>query len=244
MPESQSSPWVRLRAAVTAKPSRAQLIVGVLLAAVGFAAVVQVRTTHEDDNYAGARRGDLVQLLDSLDAANDRLDQQSDQLTATRNRLRTASQKSAVAEAETRKEADNLAILAGSVGAHGPGVEITIQDADKAVTASPLLNAVEELRDAGAEAIQINGTIRVIAQTSFVDTTSRTVRVDGREVSRPIVIEAIGSAQTLRQAVLFRGGLADEVEALGGQVSVRAKEKVDVTALAESRDPEYAQPAP
>ncbi|MFY0408251.1 DUF881 domain-containing protein [Solicola sp. PLA-1-18] len=230
----------RLRGALLGTPSRSQLTVGVLLAVLGFGAVVQVRSASQDDDFSGARRGDLVQLLDSLDAANQRVDEQLRELTATRNRLRSAGESNQAAEAESQAEAGTLGILAGTVPVEGPGVVITIQDEDEAVSASTLLNAVEELRDAGAEAIQVNGVSRVVAQTYFVDVDGQ-VRVDGRELTRPFVIEAIGSASTLREAVVFRGGLADQVESLGGSVEVDERDRVEITALAERRDPQYSR---
>lgn len=240
MPEE--SGWRRLRAALTGRPSRAQVVVGVLVGVLGFSAVVQVRSNDADEDYSGARRGELVQLLDSLSAASERLDQDLSDLTATRNKLRSNSQRNKIAEKEAKREADNLAILAGAAPAEGPGVVITIEDEGRAVTASTLLNSIEELRDAGAEAIQINGVARVVAQTYLVDS-DRGIRVGGRELTRPFVIEAIGSSKTLRQAVLFRGGLTDQVEALGGTVEIEERDEVEVTALAESREPEYAHPA-
>lgn len=233
----------RLRAALTARPSRRQVASALALAVLGFGAIVQVRTTSEDSTYDGARRGDLVQLLDSLDAANDRVDQQLRDLTATRNRLRSSSERTRAAEKESRSDANTLGILSGTVAATGPGIVVTITDEDEAVSSSTLLNAIEELRDAGAEAIQINGVSRVIAQSYFVDVDGK-VRVDGREMTRPFVIEAIGSGQTLKEAVIFRGGLADLVNELGGKVEVEVRDKIEVTALAESRDPEYAQASP
>lgn len=242
MSDQQQSGAQRLLAAAFARPARGQVVAAVLLAILGFATVVQARTTSEDDSYAGARRGDLVQLLDSLDAASDRLDQQLAELTETRQRLLTTNRRAQVAETEAQRDADNLAILNGTVGATGPGVVVTIEDNDNAVSSSTLLNAVEELRDAGAEAIQINGVSRVVAQSYFVDDGDK-VRVDGRELTRPFVIEAIGSATTLREAMIFRGGLADQVEALGGSVSVAVRNSIDITTLAESREPEYAQPS-
>jgi uncharacterized protein YlxW (UPF0749 family) len=240
--DQQQSGAQRLLAAAFARPARGQVVAAVLLAILGFATVVQARTTSEDDSYAGARRGDLVQLLDSLDAASGRLDQQLAELTETRQRLLTTNRRAQVAETKAQRDADNLAILNGTVGATGPGVVVTIEDIDNAVSSSTLLNAVEELRDAGAEAIQINGVSRVVAQSYFVDDGDK-VRVDGRELTRPFVIEAIGSATTLREAMIFRGGLADQVEALGGSVSVAVRNSIDITSLAESREPEYAQPS-
>ena len=45
---------------------------------------------------------------------------------------------------------------------------LTINDPDNKVTAALLLDALQELRDAGAEAVQI-GDVRVVADTWFAD---------------------------------------------------------------------------
>ncbi|MFI5428401.1 DUF881 domain-containing protein [Aeromicrobium sp. UC242_57] len=134
-----------------------------------------------------------------------------------------------------------LAILAGSVGATGPGIEVTISDPDKQMDASALLDAVEELRDAGAEVIAINGVARVVAQTYFLDTEDN-IRVGGREIKRPYRIEAIGDADDLAQAVRFPGGLVDSVENRGASATVTKLDKVTITALADQKSPEYARP--
>jgi uncharacterized protein YlxW (UPF0749 family) len=144
---------------------------------------------------------------------------------------------------EARAEATTLAILTGTVPATGPGVVIRIDDPDGAVGAATMLNAIQELRDAGAESIEINDSARVVAQTYFADRDG-SLTVDGDPLRPPYVIDAIGSPPTLSVAVVFPGGLEDEVRALGGTVEVQQVEAVDVTSLAEQRTPEYAQPAP
>ena len=50
-----------------------------------------------------------------------------------------------------------MAILLGTRPAHGPGVEVTITDPQHELKAEDLLDVVEELRGAGAEAIQFGG---------------------------------------------------------------------------------------
>ena len=54
--------WARLRQAITARPSRAQLLGGLLCGAVGFAAVTQVRLS-QDDLLGQASRNLLPRLL-------------------------------------------------------------------------------------------------------------------------------------------------------------------------------------
>lgn len=223
------------------KPASSQLVVGLLLAGLAFAMTVQFR--HKDPaDYSGVRKGDLIELLRSLDAANERITTQVTELTTTRDDLLGSTKKSAEAESQARKRANDLGILAGSVGATGPGIQIRIDDPRKKIDAAAILDAVEELRDSGAEAMVINGTARVVAQTYFLDDVG-SVRVGGREIKRPFIIEAIGDPSTMAEAVRFRGGLSDKVQTRGGTLTVSTRDKITITALADIKRPEYAQPS-
>lgn len=216
------------------------LLIGGLIAVLGFGMATQFVQDDATD-YTSVRGVELVELLKSIDAANERLGTQIEDLTQTRDELLSSTRRSEDAEEEARKRSDQLAILAGSVGATGPGVAVTIDDPDEAVSANQLLDAVQELRDAGAEAIAINGTARVVAQTYFLDDEGSVV-VGGREVKRPFVIEAIGDPPTMSEAVRFRGGLIDRVSNAGGKATVEERDKVTITALADVKGPEYARP--
>ena len=60
-------------------------------------------------------------------------------------------------------------ILVGKTDVYGEGVEVTLSDGDYSdVNASHLIDLVNELRYAGAEAISING-IRILAMTDIVE---------------------------------------------------------------------------
>ena len=73
----------RLREALF-RPSRAQLVVGVLLAALGFAAITQVRTNNTDNTYAGYREQDLVDVLSALAGTSQRAQNEINQLEVDR----------------------------------------------------------------------------------------------------------------------------------------------------------------
>ena len=223
------------------RPSFPLVTVGVLLGILGLAMVAQINEKDTDD-YSNVRGEDLVELLKSLDAANERIGTQIDELTATRNGLLNSTQLSEKAEKQAKLRAEQLAILAGTSGATGPGVEVVIDDPNKDIDASALLDAVEKLRDAGAEAIAINGVARVIAQTYFLDDDDE-IRVGGREIKRPYRIEAIGNASTLDGAVRFPDGLIDGISTRGGTATVTKQDKVTITALADVKAPEYARPS-
>ncbi|HET7173432.1 MAG TPA: DUF881 domain-containing protein [Nocardioidaceae bacterium] len=231
----------RLLDGLLGRPSRGQVIVAVLVMLLGFAAAVQMHITHTSNDFAGQRRQDLVDLLDSLSSAADRADAQISELQRTRSKLQSQSRAKAAALAEDRRRLQVLGILAGTLPATGPGVIVTIDDPRGTVSAAAILNGIEELRDAGAEAIQINHRVRVVASTYVTDGDGGII-VDGHQLAPPYVIDAIGSAHTLGQAVVFPGGLSDDVSALGGKVSVQQAGKVVVSALHRAVTPEYAQP--
>jgi uncharacterized protein YlxW (UPF0749 family) len=220
---------------------RGQLVVAVLLAALGFAAVVQVRLTHTQDDFGGQRREDLIDLLDSLSAASDRARSQIDTLQKTRSDLLSSSERRQAAIDEGTQRLEVLEILAGTVPAVGPGVTITVTDPENAVTAAALLNGIEELRDAGAEAIEVNDVLRVVASTSLTDDDG-VITGDGIALRPPYVIDAIGSSHTLSEAVVFPGGMSDEIKQLGGEVTVHQSDRVEVGALHTLEEPQYSRP--
>lgn len=221
-------------------PPLSRVIMALLLAGLAFAITIQISDDGKDD-YASVRGEDLVELLKSLDAANERLGTQIDELTETRNGLLNSTQRSARAKEQAKLRAEQLAILAGTTGATGPGVELVIRDPGKKIDAPSLLDTIAELRDAGAEAIVINGVARVVAQTAFLDDEDQ-IRVGGQEIKRPYRIEAIGDSQNLAEALGIRGGVVDRVAIRGGSATINKKDKVTITALADVKSPEYAQP--
>jgi uncharacterized protein YlxW (UPF0749 family) len=231
----------RLAYALRARPSRAQFVVALLLCALGIAAATQIRLTHSDDDFAGQRREDLVDLLDSLSSATDRARTQLDDLEQTRNELQSSSARRAAVLEEGQQRLAVLGILSGAVAATGPGVTITIDDPRGSVQAATLLDGIEELRDAGAEAIEINDSVRVVATTSFIDGDGEII-VDGETLRPPYVIDAIGASHTLSEAVVFPGGLSDDVERDGGTVTVKEADVVEVGSLHPIEQPQYAQP--
>ena len=240
-PDEPTTGRARLLAALKKPGSRGQLAVATLLAIVGFASVVQVKATEEDDVYSGMRQEDMIQLLNSLAAASERAENEIAQLEQTRSSLRSDTDNGRAALEAARQQADVLGILAGTLPTVGPGILVTVEDPTGAVGIDQLLNGLEELRDAGAEAIEINDTVRVIAQTSLEDGQNG-VLVDGQELSPPYTIEAVGDPHTLAQGLDFTGGFTDDIEAVDGKVLVKQADTVEIATTREPARAEYAEP--
>jgi uncharacterized protein YlxW (UPF0749 family) len=206
--------------------------------------VMQVRINTADDTYTNARREDLIQLLDGLGSESRRLEGEISQLERTRTSLQSGADTQRVAREEAEKRVQVLSILAGTVPAQGPGIRMRIADPDRKVTPDVLLNAVEEMRDAGAEVIEVNDSIRVVASTWF-GSDAQGLLIDGRPVSTPITIEVIGEPHSLQEAAQFRGGIVSEITGprIGGQVDIEQLNRVDVQSLHAAKPNQYAQPA-
>jgi uncharacterized protein YlxW (UPF0749 family) len=223
--------------------SRGQVVAAVLLAVLGFAAVVQVRANGRDDNFVGARQGDLIALIDTLTVATDRAQSDIADLERTRNSLQDNAAARETALGEARRQADTLGILAGTLPAVGPGVRVTISSPVGAVGTDQMLNAVEELRSAGAEALQINGKVRIVAQTGLADGPDNGLLVDGVALQPPYVLDAIGDPDTLATATAFSGGLVDEVRQVGGRATVEKLDELQIATTSKLPAPRFAQPA-
>ncbi|HSN11408.1 MAG TPA: DUF881 domain-containing protein, partial [Propionibacteriaceae bacterium] len=138
------------------RPSASQIVLAAVLLVFGVGVGTQLTTKAVDDPYATARRADLIQLLDTATTETSRLEAEIAQLKTTRDKLQSGVDGAKVAQAEAQNRLDSLAILNGTVGATGPGIRVVVYDPAQKVSASTLLDAVEEFRDAGAEVIEIN----------------------------------------------------------------------------------------
>ena len=231
--------WRGLAARARSGTSRAQVLGAVLIAALGFALVVQVRQ-NSDQGLSALRQSDLVRILDDVGDRRDRLASEQSDLQAQLGDLTSGTSGSQAAIDAARARLQALGILAGTIPAEGAGIEVFISDPGSVVRAAQLLDLVQELRDAGAEAMQI-GAVRVVASTAFTDAAGG-VSVDGQTLRAPYIVLAIGESQTMATALGIPGGVVASLPA-GARATVAAREQVTVSALHSLRAPQYARPA-
>ncbi|MGK5631234.1 DUF881 domain-containing protein [Streptomyces sp. URMC 123] len=230
----------RLRAGLwPPRITRAQLTFAILLFVLGLGLAIQVRSTSDSGALRGARQEDLVRILDELDDRSQRLEDEKRRLEDQRRELETSSDQAEEARKQTVQREQQLGILAGTIAAQGPGITITVSDTAGKVTANKLLDAIQELRAAGAEAIQIND-VRVVANTYFEDVGGG-VRIDGKKVSQPFRFKVIGKPQDLEPALHIPGGVVQTLEKEQATVTVARAEKIIVDALRPGERPDYAR---
>jgi uncharacterized protein YlxW (UPF0749 family) len=211
---------------------------------LGIAIVTQVRENKSGDSLETARPADLLVLLDSLRQREATLNTEVAELQNTLNSLRASgnSDQAAIQSAQAKLAA--LSILVGSVGATGPGVTLAIDDPGPGVAPEALLDVINELRAAGAEAIEVNDahqSVRVGVDTWVVGVPG-SLTIDNQAFSPPYSILAIGDPPTLAAAMNIPGGAEDSVKRVGARMTVQQSERVDVTTLRQPKQHQYAQP--
>ncbi|MFG3711578.1 DUF881 domain-containing protein [Micromonospora sp. NPDC049460] len=237
-PAAAGSPWRRV--------SSAGVMIAVLLALLGFTLVVQLKTTSTDPTVAATRQEDLVRILYDLNSREVRLRQDIAALEESQRQLRSGEQGRQAALDEATRRADELGILAGTLPATGPGLAVRFEAGEKPISASRVLDAVQELRGAGAEAMQISGgdraSVRIIASTYFLDGENGSLVVDGRRLTGPFTITVIGDPATMRTALNIPGGVVASVTGDGGKLIVEDREAAEVSALHAPIKLEHARP--
>lgn len=184
-------------------------IIFLILAILGFIVTVQIRST------VGLQR----QSSEALD-----INKLKDQLDV---KIKTGEDyKAQIAKLETEKEAflkaspvnstninlknelDHLKLISGLTDVTGEGIIITLNDAevpesnalmDYIIHDSDILNVVNELRIAGANAISINNE-RIIA-TSEQLCSGPTIKINNNRYAVPYEIKAIGDSNVLYSAL-------------------------------------------
>ena len=236
--EPFSLPAARPRRSVASGP----VLVVVATAVVGFLLVGQLGTRHRFSQRLQAEsEGDLARILASLTDEADSLRDEISDLKLQLVNLRNSSREDGTADLAAREQLKALSVLAGTVAVTGPGLTLAVEDPDGAVTYDILIDTVQELRDAGAEAVAIND-LRVGVASSLAQKEGR-VLLDGSPLSPPFRVTAIGQASTLEGGLKIPGGVLDTLDALRGvRAEVQRSAKLDVPALTRAPSFRVARP--
>jgi uncharacterized protein YlxW (UPF0749 family) len=176
------------------------LVVGVLI-------VGQLRSQTRPQELTALSAQELSSLIETLSARNREL---RAGLSETRDRLREytlADARGSGAREVTEEDLARIAAFAGLLPVEGQGVVIEIDGALDAIAANDLIN---ELRNAGAEAIAVDD-VRITARSVAVHG-ARAIEIDGEEIGRAFTIQAIGSPEGLMSSLQRPGGIISQLE--------------------------------
>lgn len=236
-----SGGWSKLGHAMRPQLTRSKLLAGLLCALLGFALAVQVSQTQEQQ-LSSLRQSDLVRLLDEVTQRANELEERVATLQSTRDELKSGSGQQQAALELAQKQSESQGILSGRLPAEGTGIELSIVEPGQPLTAPKLFNILEELRNAGAEVIEVNG-VRLVTSSYFEDRDGGIV-VDGQKITSPYRWKVIGDPSTLETALEIPGGAMATVRTAGAVPTITQKELVTVDATREPQAPQFATPVP
>ncbi|MDQ1499555.1 MAG: hypothetical protein QOD57_1025 [Actinomycetota bacterium] len=213
------------------RPLAAKALVALSVGVVGFFVAAQLGTTRRSPEHLAAEsESDLTRIFASLNEESAALRDEISQLRLELAALQSSAERDQLARDAAERQLSDLQILAGVVPARGPGVAVHITDPKGAFEFQLLLDLVQELRDAGAEAIAVNG--RRVGGTTAFSRQHDAVTVDGQEVQQPYDVLAIGDPATLEVGLRIPGGAVDTLDALDGtKVGVERRSDLRVPAL-------------
>jgi uncharacterized protein YlxW (UPF0749 family) len=221
------------------RPFAVALRVAIVVACglLGFILVAQVRAVEDfDQRLAIEREENLTRILSDLADRSDELARQITERRLLLYEFDVNSEREQIAVNSLRERLEDLRVLTGAVEVVGDeGIRLTIEDPLRMVGQDSMVDAIQELRDAGAEAIAIDG-VRLVAQSS-VTTRNDQLVLDGQPLESPYQIDAIGSASALSEGLAIPGGVESALRAREGV-------EVDIEQLGQVTLPARSAPVP
>lgn len=216
-----------------------QLSVALVAFVLGLLVVVQLRSQQADPGLATLSTQELTFLVGNLSDENNRL--QAEVSTLERELAGIASGQSRGEDSvdQLRAELARIRAWTGLEAVYGPGVTITVDGRLDGPAVEDLLN---ELRNAGAEAIAIDG-MRIVPGVVVVGAPGE-ILVDGQALGASFEIRAIGSPPALTGSLTRVGGI---VAVLGvthpeALLTITPVERMDLPATTRDLVPTHGGP--
>lgn len=141
------------------------------------------------------------------------------------------------------KELEQFNNILGKNTVTGEGVVITLTDTEnQRIWSEDLRELVNELKEAGAEAISINDQ-RIVYDTYIVDISNTFIRINGQEkIVSPYVVKAIGNQKYLESGLSKKQyGYIDTKIAQGKSVTLKRENNIVINKYEGNLSMEYAQ---
>lgn len=215
------------------------IAVGLVLAILGFLVVVQLRSQAQGQGLTQLSVQDLTELVANVTARNNQLRAEIATLQSQQRTLSTSVQRGDTSTAQIRSDLTHVLAWSGALGVTGAGIQVTVSGQLPAPAVGELIN---ELRNAGAEAIGING-IRVVPGV-VVTASAGGLSIGSTALREPLVLVAVGQPDTLAGSLSRAGGpiaqLTSQFPAV--QVTVVPLDIVSIPATDRSLSPVLGKP--
>lgn len=213
---------------------------------------IQFRTVEKTDisGVEEMRETELREALVEWKKKYEETNEKYEETVSKINEYKENKESNKEATALLQTELENSNMILGKTTVEGEGVVITLQSgkttsADNIeqnvdVVAQDLIQLVNELRYAGAEAISINDE-RVINMTDIVDIGTKYILVNSNRITSPYVVKVIGDKKYLQSALNIKNGYVDLKTSEGKNIQVEEKNNIRILKYSGNMDIKYIQ---
>ncbi len=216
-----------------------RIAVAAVLFVLGFLVVVQLRSQAADEGLNGLSVQELTELVANLTTRNNQLREEIQALDLQHDSVAAAVERGDTSAVQVRADLNRVLGWSGAVGVTGAGVRVSVAGPLPGDALDQLLN---ELRNAGAEAIAIGGT-RIVAG-DVPNGPGGAVLVRNAPLADPIELVAVGQPQTLAGSLTRAGGPIAQLAARypDVEITVSAEDLVVLPATERNLAPVLGRP--
>lgn len=218
---------------------RAQLSIAVVALILGVLVVIQLRAQSGGDQLGTLSTQELTVLVANLNARNDQLRTEIADLDAEAAALEAGRARGETSVGQVERDLLRVRGWAGLDPVEGSGVRLTVSGP---IAGSAVEDVLNELRNAGAEAIAVDA-VRVVPG-AVVAGPPGGVSIEDTDLPDPFEIAAIGDPQVLTGTLTRAGGVVAQLAATYPQavVTVTPVERMVVPATARTLTPTLGRP--
>lgn len=211
------------------------LLLGIMCFLLTYGICMQIKTVNNSGtevaktNAENALRDSVLEMKEKYEKEHEKVEKKEEELSTLIDNASVNDSNSS----ELSEQLDKVNGIIGLTKLQGPGIVINMADGDAKnsyvasdyiVHDGDLLLIVNELANAGAEAISING--ERIVSTSSISCIGSVIKINDEKVGTPFEIKAIGSKERLYGALTITGRYLDQIEKRGVEVEVSKSDSV------------------
>ena len=207
------------------------ILLGMMCCFLTAGIIIQVKTVNYSSTQVGKTqaenelRDSVLRWKEKYENAYAKLEKKESELES----LREQASNSTDSSSGLSNKLQRYNMLLGQTDLIGPGVIITLKDGDAKLSSDPivhdgdLIEVVNALKNAGAEAISINDQ-RITTRTE-ISCAGNIITINGEKIGAPFVIKAIGSASRLYTSMNIYNGYLDKLRNAYISVDMKQYEK-------------------
>lgn len=230
------------------------IVIGLLALFIGLVISIQITTTQGSDQgglVPVAKAQGYLEQLKQVRAEKDDALQELNQLEDRLNKIEQEKSDEDFFLKGIVSDMEKYKMAAGVVDVRGPGVVITVDDPISTEEFTDeysvimlryelLLSLVNKMKDAGAEAISINGQ-RIIVTTE-ISLAGDNVNINTVPTAPPYIIKAIGNPETIESTLTIRFGVIEQMKSYGLRIDIEQKEEIEIPRYSGIIKYRYAEP--